>query len=661
MGRKSPNHIFSIKDERTISLTHYTVNKALDRLRLRHNSSGSDTSRYVMNSKQDSKEFAARVGDHARGKTIERDHNTEDETTVIVNSVHVLFDALRFLRIPEIQDRIQGIKRATASELDRVDEIEKLKNAVDIITSLKSKEIEEIKQDKDKVIRKLEAENKKLKEQQQSVAQEKEAVAKQKAKLERDRKAAEEEYREKEAKLKKQQEEALKKEKNKVKEQYEGEVKVAKSRVESEKRRLEKERDDAVRLNKELNTKVNKSDVYQEALEERNERLKEDVASVREKLRTLSAETAVSATPFVEYEKSVQNLHQLIEAFTQRFEHVPDDVGLVFEPLGTLGKLRQASGIFDYTSCSPSAVAISLRKAGVQNFISGQLDAIFKNKLLVGRSTNNSDKHDEAILNAISAALSPDDEKVWRGITVRALNKLPQFSDIKKIIAQLVEAAVGMLEPLIGKDEQTNIDVRAQFAEIIKAALKIWSLRRNDRCTITFNRAPGLKVDDSWKEWTVGESAMLPPFSFPSNGTNGTIGNGNGSGNASNGPQSPTYSTLQSPVINRRAESYVIFPQIIWEFDTEDEGGDKDGKPKPRRRMLLHPGIALFSDSTLFDKGLQDMQSLKNDALNLHHRRRASSLSASTTFPNNSGTDHVWLTQPYSQNNSSGEPAGGNA
>ncbi|EGE78892.1 hypothetical protein BDDG_01829 [Blastomyces dermatitidis ATCC 18188] len=659
MGRKSPNHIFSIKDRRTISPTHYAVNKALDRLRLRHNSSGSDTSRYAMNSNQDSKSFAEKVGDHARGKTIAGDHNTEDGTITIADSVHVLFNALRFLAIPEIQDRIQGIKRATASELDRVDEIEKLNNTVDTITAVKNKKIEEIKQDKDKVILKLEAENKKLKEQEQSVAKEKEAVVKEKTKLERDRQAAEKEYREKEAKLKKQQEEALKKEKKKVKEQYEGEVKAAKSRVESEKRKLEKEKDDAVRLNREFNTEVNRLTVYRDTLEERNEGLKEDVASLREKLRTLSAEMAVSATPFVEYKKSVQNLYQLIEAFATRFENVPQEVELVLEPLGTLGKLRQASGIFDYTSSSRTAVATSLRKAGVQNFISGQLDAIFKNKLLVGCSTN-SDKHDEAILNAISAALSPDEEKVWRGITVRALNRLPQFSDIKKIIAQLVEAGAGMLEPLIGKDEQTNTDVREQFAEIINAALKIWSLRRNDRCTITFNRAPGLKVDDSWKEWTVDEGSMLPGFSFPSNGTNRTIGNGNGSGSGSNGPQSPTYSTLQSSVINRRAESYVILPQIIGEFDTEDEGSDKDSKPKPRRRMILHPGIALFSDSTLFDKGLQDMRSLKSDVLGLHHRRRVSSLSASTTFPNNSGTDHVWLTQPYPQN-SSGEPAGGNA
>ncbi|PGH09580.1 hypothetical protein GX51_00686 [Blastomyces parvus] len=655
MGRKTPNHIFSVKDKRTISPTHYAVNKALDRLGLRHTSSGSDISRDAMSSKQDPKIFAEKIGNHARGKTIAGDHNTEDETIAIVNSVHVLFDAFRFLGIPEIQDRIQGIKTATASELERVDDIKKFKNAIDTMTAVKNEEIEEIKQDKDAVIRKLEAENKKLKEQERSVEQLKETTVKEKAKFEQYRQAAEKKYSEKEAKLEKKKQEDLEKETRKVKKEYEGKAKAAESRVESVKQKLEKEKNDAVRSNKELKIDVNRLTLYRDTLEERNEALKENVGFLEEKLRSLSAETAVSATPVVEYENSVRTLYQLTEAFARTFETVPEEVELVFDSLGSLGDLGQASGIFNYTSSSLTAVATSLRKAGVQSFISGQLDSIFKNKLLVSCATNKSDKPDEAILNAISTALSPDEEKVWRGITVKALDKLPQFSGTAKIIEQVVEEAVGMLQPLIGKDTRTHAGVRNQYAEIIKAALKIWSLRRNDRCTITFNSAPGPKNNGSWEEWRVDEDLMLPPFSFPSNGANGTIGNCNGNGSGSNGPESPIHRTVQSPVITQKAESYVIFPQIIGVFDADDEGSGKDGKPKPRQRMILHPGIALFSDSPMFEMGLQDMRSLKRDVLGFHHRRKDSSVSASTPVPNSPGTNHARLTQPYLQN-LSGEP-----
>ncbi|KAG5292471.1 hypothetical protein I7I48_04578 [Histoplasma ohiense] len=632
MGKGSPNHIFSIKDKRTISPTHYIVNKALDRLRFRRTSSGSDINRYSMSSIQDPKVFAKKVANHASNGTIERDWKAEDEN--IVDSVRVFLDAFRFLRIPEIQERIQGLKTATAPELTRADEVNELKRSLETISAVKDEQIKKIEEDKDEAIRKLETENKKLKAEARSVAQEKETVAKEKAKLEHERQAEERKYRERETKLEKKKEEALEKEKKKVKEEYQGKVKAAESRVEAAKRKLEKEKDDAIKQNKELKTEVNRLMAYRDILEERNEGLGDKVTTLQDKLRMLSAETAVSSTPFTEYKKYIADLSRLIGDFVMRFENVPKEVELIFGPLGSLGKLRQASGIFDYTSSSRTPVATSLRKAGVHNYIAGTLVSIFQNRLLIRLSTDSSGEHDEAILSTICAALSRDEEQVWRGITVKALDKLPRFSGITQTVDQAVKEAVDMLQPLIQYDEQAIASAREQVAEIIKAALKIWSLRRNDRCTITINSTPGLKNDDSWNVWTVDEDSVIPPFSFPGSDVNDINGNGNGN---NNGSESPTHTTFQSFAIHQKPQSYVIFPQIIGEFDANnDKRSDLGKKSNIRQREILHPGIALFSNSLMFDMGLQDIRSLKDDAHGLQHRRRMTSISSSTTIPNNS-------------------------
>lgn len=264
----------------------------------------------------------------------------------------------------------------------------------------------------------------------------------------------------------------------------------------------------------------------------------------------------------------------------------------------------------------------------MQNFISGQLISIFQNKLLVSCGTH----EQEAILNIISATLSPDDEKVWRGITVNALDKRPEFSGITKLIEQVAQQTVDTLQPLLDDNEQEKAAVQEEVAEIFVAVLKIWLLRRKDSCTITINSTPGLKNDGSWVALVLEEDSAPPPFSFPNHGANGVNGNGSG---ISDEPESLASSTLLSPKLHPRAESYVIFPQIIGEFDTDDKDNER-GSPKTRENMILHPGIALFSDSPMFDIGLRDIETLKNEFLNVHHRRRMSSLSSPTNRANRS-------------------------
>ncbi|KKZ60565.1 hypothetical protein EMCG_04742 [[Emmonsia] crescens] len=581
--------------------------------------------------------FPKKAGKEASNELMTKFRDVES----FVDSLQEITDCIRFLKLPGTQKTLQGMTAVIAPELERHDKIKELENMLETFTAMKNTQIKKMEEDKEQIIQKLEAENKKLKEAGRAVSQEKESVAKEKSELERERQEDKKKYREKEAKLEKTKKEALEKERKKLKEEYQEKEKTAQNNVKAQMKKLEKEKADSNKLNDDLTIDVDRLKVYRDSMEKMNKELKKDVSKLQEKLRTLSAETAVSRTPSIDYKKQVEHMYQLIGGFaTRSFENLPREVQLILEPLGSKYNLGKASPIFNYTSCSSSRVAIALRKAAVQNFISGQLISIFQNKLLVSCGTH----EQEAILNIISATLSLDDEKVWRGITINALDKRPEFSDITKLIEQVAQQTVDTLQPLLDNNEQEKAAVQGEVAEIFKAVLKLWLLRRKDSCTITINSTPGLKNDGSWVALVLEEDSAPPPFSFPSNGVNGVNGNG-----ISDEPESLASTTLLSPKLHPRAESYVIFPQIIGEFDTDDKDNER-GSPKIRESMILHPGIALFSDSPMFDIGLRDIETLKNEFLNVHHRRRMSSLSSPTNRANRS-LDKAWLTKP------SGEPA----
>ncbi|OJD18017.1 hypothetical protein AJ78_01909 [Emergomyces pasteurianus Ep9510] len=581
----------------------------------------------------------------------------EDELKVIQDSIHTLLKACQFLKMPEIQQRLKRIKTATALELERAEKVKVLEGALDTISALKDDERKKIEGEKDKVIRKLEKENKKLKDESGSVAKEKEGIAREKTRLQQERQMEVAKNRETEAKREKDMKETLEKEKKRVEEEYLKKAKAAQSNVKATVQSLEKDKVEATKLIKGLNTEVDRLKMCLDTMDTRNEELKAEVHTLQERLRMLNAETAVSRTPSGIYKKDIEHLYQLTGEFATRLsENLPEKAAFVFEPLSTKGKLGQASRIFDYASCSCTPVAASLRRAAVHNFVSRNLISIFQDNLLLSLGTTNNDRHDkEEILNTISTNLEPDDEKVWRGITVKALDKVSKFSGMTQIIEQVTQETVDKLQLLIHDNEQGSSTVRKEVTEIMKAALKIWFLRRNDSCKITFNGAPGPKNDGSWDAWKVEENAQAA-FSFPSNGVHAISSGNNGSG-TSNGPESPTSSTFQMPTAHKEAQSFVIFPQIIGEFESGDKSHDRGGrntKSPKYESIVLHRGIAVFSDSSLFDEGLRDIQMLQDDFRGVRHRRQ-SSLSSSTTMTNKSPAN-TWLTQPYPQNLSA-EPA----
>ncbi|PGH00439.1 hypothetical protein AJ79_08212 [Helicocarpus griseus UAMH5409] len=550
---------------------------------------------------------------------------TDESLKVYVDSLTELTDCIRFLRLAEVQQRIHRLKDEAAPELDKEDNIQKLEEALATISAVKDKEIKRLE---DEVIGKLAEENKKLKEEARAVEVDKENIRSEKIELDKSQKEGEKKLDEMKKKIEDEGKKYLEREENKLKKKYQDEAETERKNLQERIQDLEKEKTTVDESNKKMKRKLERLDRDRRSLEDENEEL-------RSKLATLNPKMAVSTMSPDEYTGRIKHLHLLMQRFAARFfENVPDEVDLVFGPLGKNNELGEASGIFKYASSGDTPVAISLRKAAVQNLICGQLLPLFESKLLVATSTGgNTDRQDEVILNMISSTLKPDDEKVWRGMTVKALDKLPQFCNKTRVIEQMTQGIVEKLQPLWGAN---GLEIREKVSEIVEKALEIWSLRRKDSCKITINSKPGPKNDRTWEEWPAVEdpSSVLLDFEFPGNGINGH-GHGNSNRNGSvNGPDSPTNFAIPlsptTPALPKH-ESFVIFPQITGEFETISNDNSNDATPyNSRKPNVLHPGIALFSDSRMFEMGLRDIRSLQDHVLS--HKRGMSSISSPTAL-----------------------------
>jgi len=180
-------------------------------------------------------------------------------------------------------------------------------------------------------------------------------------------------------------------------------------------------------------------------------------------------------------------------------------------------------------------------------------------------------------------------------MTVKVIDQLPQNSP-KGGVDHIVQQAVETLRCLTKHDVR---EIRKDIASIIESSLRVWDALRKDDCKITVNCSPEVNGKPQWQS----EEFELPFI--------------NGS------DELPTVSAFL-PKIER---SFAIFPQITGEFELEDSG--------KKARHTMHPGIALFAHSPVFERGLQAIEDLKDSTRQFH--RRYSSVSSPTrgrfTYP----------------------------
>ncbi|KAK2780967.1 hypothetical protein FQN52_001964 [Onygenales sp. PD_12] len=536
------------------------------------------------------------------------DPDQKDDTDGVTEDFNFILRLRRFMKDDEFQRRIDALKGVIAPELERDDKIKKLKQSLSTISAIKEEEMRGLRGE----VTRLESENNKLKEEAQSVAQEQKKLAREKIEQEDWRRSAEKRLADRKTQLEKENKEAMKKKAKELEDEYLKKTQAEKQKtqgkvqalemenknLDEEKKSLEKEKKD---LHDELQNNKEANRFGIEALEHKGRDLEA-------RLRKVDATFEVSQTQAND-EKRVADMCDGMRDFTARyFERLP--VGkedIITDPLGSKKTLIEASRIFEYASFADSSIAISLRMAAVREFISRQTISILQSKLFLPYTPNtNEGRQSEAILGTISSELTPDDELVWRRITIGAIDNIPQFSVSPEIVInQISQEILRKLDPLVSDDLTSGMERDAKA--IIRMALEIWTLQRNESCKITINYNPGPVKDKSWDAWELKEDMSQP--SSP-------MENSHSRQNSQSSTITP-FATARFP----NPESFVIFPQIIGEFEQNTSHGN-------RKRVLLHRGIALFSDSNLFHRGWRDIQRLRDV-----HRRHMSISSPTNLLP----------------------------
>ncbi|KAK2808227.1 hypothetical protein FQN50_004969 [Emmonsiellopsis sp. PD_5] len=609
MGEKVPNHIFSTKHDRTISKSRSVLSSGFRRLSFPHRGGSYSPPSSIQGRKMPSK----RAASMARNGSAE-DPVQKDDVDEVINDFDFILKYCHFMKHPEFQRRINALKGVVEPELDRADEIEQLKQSLRTISAIKDEEMRDIQ---DKVTR-IESENNKLKEEAKLVAQEKKKLAREKLEQEEGRRSAETSLADQKTKLENENKETMRKKEKELQDEYVKKTQAEKNKIQGKLQRLEKERDSLEESKKELRAELQTNKKRNRVL---IEGLEDEGRKLEARLRKVDPTFKVSQTQANEYEKRVADMCDGMRDFTRYFERLPaGKEDLITDPLGSKKTLIEASRIFEYASFADSSIAISLRMAAVREFISRQTISILQSKLFLPCTpSTNEGRPGEAILETISSKLAPDDELVWRRITIEAIDNIPQYSvspDI--VISQISQEILGKLHPLVSDDLASGIERDAKT--IIRMALDIWSLLRNESRKITINYNPGPVNDGSWDAWELKEDMSQP--SSP-------IENSHSRQNSHGSTAMPS-ATARFP----SPESFVIFPQIVGEFElnVNGTGEDEDG-PGPshgnRKRVVLHRGIALFSDSDLFHRGWWDIQHLRDV-----HRRHMSISSPTNSFLN---------------------------
>ncbi|KAK2753814.1 hypothetical protein FQN55_000178 [Onygenales sp. PD_40] len=583
MGEKVPNHIFSTKHDRTISKSRSVLSSGFRRLSFPHRGGSYSPPSSIRDRKMPSKKAA----NTARNDPAD-DPDLKDHIDGVIEDFNFILRFCRFMKDDEFQRRIDALKGVIAPELDKDDKIEDLDRSLRTISAVKDRQMEELKE---KVTR-IENENNKLNEEAQLVAEEREELAREKNEQEKRRLSSERWLAGQKAKLENEKQEAMNKREKELKDEYLKKTQTEKKKIQGDLQTLKDE-----------NAKLQKN---KEKLRFRIEALEDKGSELKVRLRKVDPTFEVSQTQANEYQKPVADMCDRMRDFSSRyFECLP--VGkedIITDPLGSKRTLIEASRIFKYASFADSPIAISLRMAAVREFISRQSISILQSQLFLPYTpSTNEGRQSEDILETISSKLTPDDELVWRRITIGAIDKIPQFSVSPEIVLnQISQEILRKLDPLVSDDLASGMERDAKA--IIRMALDIRSLLRNESCKITVNYNPGPVNDGSWDAWELKQDMSQP--SSP-------MENSHSRQNSQSSTTTPS-STARFP----SPESFVIFPQIIREFKLNVNGTDTD--PRSRRdRVYLHRGIALFSDSDLFQKGWRDIQRLRDV-----HRRHMS-------------------------------------
>ncbi|EEP79409.1 predicted protein [Uncinocarpus reesii 1704] len=569
------NHRFSIERDRTVSRTQSLFDNVVGHFRInktRHH--------WVAG-------YSNKAMPRNTPASLAIEHGSGDDTAHLSRVAQRLCSILSLFGQPGFSNDLDVIEKTYADEIREQKDVSALQRSICTIWQVKQQEISEL-EEKISEFEKQKSENEKA---VKAAKRERVELEKQKKDLERAR--GEEKSRMEEESRKKLQakEKELDKASQKKIEKAKADIKAAYDTLKADKEMLEKQ---SSASEKALKDEIHDLQLIKKSLRAEN-------AELKIRLSAWEPHLGVAKMSPSNYRDRLRELSEDINNFAERyFDAIPENIEIVGS-LGKYEKLSEASPIFEYTSLSAAPISKYMRKAAVRQFISTRVVLILESQLLVQEGQTTAAE----FLQNISASLDPPVRTVWKTITAKGLDQVPDFS-VDTYAQRFAEHTLGLLQSLVKNSRDQVVD---DLKKIFAVALNIWKTKRNNSDQIVINNAP----DPSDGVWQVDtqQSLLINEQNIEPN---------------KNRPQC------------KKPKPFALFPQVIGEFES-DSG---DGKTT---REILHPGIALFSDSPVYNLALDDMEELKIQFRGLHQRHPSSPISPQSfikfSIPNKLGTNGI--------------------
>ncbi|OQU96117.1 hypothetical protein CLAIMM_02248 isoform 1 [Cladophialophora immunda] len=385
-------------------------------------------------------------------------------------------------------------------------------------------------------------------------------------------------------------------------------------------RDLEMKRD---QLEKDNEEKITRLEAAAKGLEEERTKLKRELEDMT-KLRDLEIQT--HETMQGKADAKIQDLEQALTAvkakyeverqpdehYTERYKGLVDSVASIADeyfselpeeaeedPAGIHKQLKKKRSTFDVVPITDSPCARVLRLAFVQNIIFNAIRDTVWPPFFSRHLWKN--KKDRSLIHEIYLRLSADGEEIqndWRVSTVKVLDRLDNGVDVGDKIGVAIDLnVIQILEPLLG--EKNKVDFRSELKKIFTTAMELGQESWRDRSPVSFDFSPSVDGGKGWKEFSEGldlEDAPNPSLGVCR--------------------ESAFEPLCVSPRLYRKRDTATVTP---------DQGEE-----------LVHPGVALFPKTGIFQQGLLEWQVLRQaereyrKAYNGNGKARRASIASTT-------------------------------
>ncbi|CAO1596637.1 hypothetical protein XANCAGTX0491_000471 [Xanthoria calcicola] len=386
------------------------------------------------------------------------------------------------------------VERVYGTEVDREAEIQRLNEAMEALSNLKSEQMENLRRENEELLNGQEAcalERNKYRTMQ-------EELEAQYAEAEADR---EEEYKRK-----------LQEEKDKTQKR----IKTSKAEIKAESRErvqeLEDQNAELSAMNEQLKQRLWGIEKKLEAKKTRHARveksLEEDNKKLTAELKQLNSEFPVEGQPVEYYAEKFQHISDAIKVVSRYFQKLP--ACALTHPEAVHQELSKLSPIFESTPIWQSEISEFLRLRHVRHVISTCLSdfiwqPFFPQNCLPNREVVS--PFLEAVSNSLSAS-GGRSESAWRVLTLRGIDDLGgELSGVEPVMHRVLE----ILQPLIVPSESAGF--QKDLLKIINESITLWKAARKDEARFIVEKNPDPSDKENWQaEDTQGfENVSMPP------------------------------------------------------------------------------------------------------------------------------------------------------